>query len=373
MDTPMQPEVVLSDAELVFRELQTLRQQVQTFETQQRQTQQDNVATQQELGARLQQQQQEALLRSAVPPQQRVVVHPNSPSKMKFVFDGDKMEFPAWKLTIQRRLIKDFTGEQYTGNAEDRWIFINDSLAGPIRKRVSHFFANGQSHGWEAQIFLDHLAVLYSDPRYEDRARLELLSFRQEKKETFGDFFIRFEDQLSRAGLLGLDDRLKIEKLRQAMNTEFDTWCRGFGVSKTNYREAVEKLRDIAEEIEGCRLRAQARNINRTDPTYLEGRVGKDMEGDTLMTGVSTTGFPGNDNDKNGTRAKWVTKDVRDRRRALGQCLKCASEGHQTNQCRLRSARPPVSNTGMRICEVSPETTIENQEGLGSGKDLPLA
>ncbi|KAG5950382.1 hypothetical protein E4U58_001673, partial [Claviceps cyperi] len=58
MDTPMQPEVVLSDAELVFRELQALRQQ------------QANVATQQELGALLQQQQQEALLRSAVPPQQ---------------------------------------------------------------------------------------------------------------------------------------------------------------------------------------------------------------------------------------------------------------------------------------------------------------
>ncbi|CCE30415.1 uncharacterized protein CPUR_04263 [Claviceps purpurea 20.1] len=151
MDTPMQPEVVLSEAELVFRELQTLRQQVQVFEAQQRQTQQANVAAQQELGTLLQQKQQEALQRSADALQQH------------------------------------FTGE-YTGNAEDRWIFINDSLAGPIRKRVSHFFANGRSHGWEAQTFLDHLAVLYEDPRYEDRARLELLTFQQEKKEKFSEF-----------------------------------------------------------------------------------------------------------------------------------------------------------------------------------------
>ncbi|KAG6232063.1 hypothetical protein E4U26_006040 [Claviceps purpurea] len=142
MDTPMQPDVVLSEAEL----------QVQTFEAQQQQTQQENVAAQQELGTLLQQQQQEALQRSA-----------------------DALPQP-------------FTGEQYTGNAEDRWIFISDSLAGPIRKRVSQFFANGQSHGWEAQTFLDHLAILYDDPRYEDRARFELLTFRQEKKEKFSEF-----------------------------------------------------------------------------------------------------------------------------------------------------------------------------------------
>ncbi|KAG6202873.1 hypothetical protein E4U35_004826 [Claviceps purpurea] len=186
MDTPMQPEVVVSEAELDFRELQTLRQQVQTFEAQQRQTQQENVAAQQELGTLLQHQQQEALQRSADALQQRIVVHPNTPSKMKFIFDGDKSEFPAWKLTIQRRLIKDSTGEQYTGNAEDRWIFINDSLAGPIRKRVSHFFASGRSHGWEAQTFLDHLAVLYEDPRYEDRARLELAGAPREEYNVSG-------------------------------------------------------------------------------------------------------------------------------------------------------------------------------------------
>ncbi|KAG6152515.1 hypothetical protein E4U37_003808 [Claviceps purpurea] len=116
MDTPMQPDVVLSEAELVFRELQTLRQQVQAFEAQQQQTQQANVAAQQEHGTLLQQQQQEALQRSADALPQRAVVHPNTPPKMKFIFDGDKLEFPAWKLTIQRRPIKDFTGEQYTGN-----------------------------------------------------------------------------------------------------------------------------------------------------------------------------------------------------------------------------------------------------------------
>ncbi|KAG6286653.1 hypothetical protein E4U45_008392 [Claviceps purpurea] len=86
MDTPMQPEVVVSEAELVFRELQTLRQQVQTFEAQQRQTQQENVAAQQELGTLLQHQQQEALQRSADALQQHIVVHPNTPSKMKIYF-----------------------------------------------------------------------------------------------------------------------------------------------------------------------------------------------------------------------------------------------------------------------------------------------
>ncbi|KAG6307330.1 hypothetical protein E4U45_004924 [Claviceps purpurea] len=42
------------------------------------------------------------------------------------------------------------------------------------------------------------------------------------------------------------------------MNTEFETWCRDFGVSKTDYRAAVEKLRDTAEEIEPLRGAAYA-------------------------------------------------------------------------------------------------------------------
>ncbi|KAG6063026.1 hypothetical protein E4U32_001688 [Claviceps aff. humidiphila group G2b] len=120
------------DAELVFRELQTLRQQVRTFEAQQRQTRQANVAAQQGV-------------------------------KNLERFSSNSSRRRSYEAQLPQTTY--FTGEQYTGNAEDRWIFINDGLAGPIGKRVSNFFANGQSHGWEAQTFLDHLAILYSDPR----------------------------------------------------------------------------------------------------------------------------------------------------------------------------------------------------------------
>ncbi|KAG6139299.1 hypothetical protein E4U12_007511 [Claviceps purpurea] len=54
-----------------------------------------------------------------------------------------------------------------------RWIFVQDSLAEPIQKRLAHYFESGEARGWDANAFVDYLDTLYADNTTIAVARLE--------------------------------------------------------------------------------------------------------------------------------------------------------------------------------------------------------
>ncbi|KAG6127153.1 hypothetical protein E4U38_006455 [Claviceps purpurea] len=70
----------------------------------------------------------------------------------------------------------------------------------------------------------------------------------------------------------------------------------------------------------------------------------KDPKGDTVMTGVGSAGFAGKGKGK--ARAQWVSKDVWEGRRSLGQCLRCGANDDQIRECGMLPAFRPAAVAG---------------------------
>ncbi|KAG6073385.1 hypothetical protein E4U33_002929 [Claviceps sp. LM78 group G4] len=95
-----------------------------------------------------------------------------------------------------------------------------------------------------------------------------------------------------------------------------------------------------------------------------------DTEGDTVMTGVASAGFAGKGKGKakagggkGKVRAQWVSKEVWEGRRALGQCLRCGAEDHLVRECGMLPAFRPAAAAGVRVleAEVNDATVSESE------------
>ncbi|KAG6244863.1 hypothetical protein E4U24_004773, partial [Claviceps purpurea] len=112
-----------------------------------------------------------------------------------------------------------------------------------------------------------------------------------------------------------------------------------------DYAGAVAAYKDVAAQDRALELRSALRRMPVSSTT---AGPSKDHEGDTVMTGVASAGFAGKGKGKakvgggkGKVRAQWVSKDVWEGRRALGQCLRCGSEDHLVRECGMLPAFRP--------------------------------
>ncbi|KAG6147969.1 hypothetical protein E4U11_000760, partial [Claviceps purpurea] len=75
------------------------------------------------------------------------------PPPMRLLFDGTPSQFRSWKITIEDRLSTDCAGL----TPRQQWIFVNDSLADPVQKRLAHYFESGLRRNWSAGDFIAYL------------------------------------------------------------------------------------------------------------------------------------------------------------------------------------------------------------------------
>ncbi|KAG5944882.1 hypothetical protein E4U59_006635, partial [Claviceps monticola] len=77
--------------------------------------------------------------------------------------------------------------------------YINETLSIKVWRRVALEYNNGSAVNYNPTAFLEYLNRIYSDAGAADRARIELDSIKQEAKERFEDYRMRFEDQIIKA------------------------------------------------------------------------------------------------------------------------------------------------------------------------------
>ncbi|KAG6243297.1 hypothetical protein E4U23_006588 [Claviceps purpurea] len=118
-------------------------------------------------------------LRGTLQTQATVAVPPAAtqlrPPPMRTLFDGTTSQLRSWRIAMEDRLMTDCAALP----PRQRWIFVQDSLADPIQKRLAHYFESGESRGWDANAFVDYLDTLYADNTTIAVARLELHQLRK--------------------------------------------------------------------------------------------------------------------------------------------------------------------------------------------------
>ncbi|KAG5940680.1 hypothetical protein E4U59_002286 [Claviceps monticola] len=91
----------------------------------------------------------------------------------------------------------------------------------------------------------------------------------------------------------------------------------------------------------------------------------KDPEGDNILMGVASTGFA--EKGKGKARAQWVSKDVWEGRRSLGQCLRCGANDHQIRKFEMLPAFRPAAAARVRMLEAE----VNDAEVSESENDHP--
>jgi hypothetical protein len=186
--------------------------------------------------------------------------------------------------------------------------------------------------------FLDYLRRNFGDPNRSERAMDKLQQLQQLPNESFAKFLPKFETLMADAGILGLEDPVKISMLKKALNPTMK-WSLIGTIAPTTFAGYVSYLQTIGSQIDGMKYEGNKLKSRRP---YNSPNRGDKMDWEP-------TPLQQNQGQAKQQRAKWVSQDEIQRRRNEGSCLRCGKKGHRILQCLLLPARRPLASN--QACE----------------------
>jgi hypothetical protein len=251
-------------------------------------------------------------------------------------FSGDKTHFRAWQVTMLHKLEAD---AEFIGGARDQFAFIWANLSIPVQQEVASYYASGgYDAAWNPVLFMEYLAFCYHDVHGKERAQAKLDGLHQSKRESFSDFFPRFEQLLNQAGGSTWDDEQRLHKLRRALSPNLRQVALHRGVTRTNYAEAVKQYQSIAVDLETAAIEERNRTFS---AAQTNSRT--DGDGDIEMVGVAALGVGKGSSNAARTRQgigarrnqskAWIPEDLFKQRRERDLCTRCGGEGHYARDC----------------------------------------
>jgi hypothetical protein len=237
-------------------------------------------------------------------------------------FNGSRSKFEDWELEARNKLATD--GETI-GTPLDQMNYIYAALEGNARSmsRAYTETTSKNSTGTGGNL-LDYLKRNYGDPNRNKRAMDKLQRLQQLSNESFAKFLPRFETLMADAGILGLEDAIKISMLEKALNRTMK-WSLVNANTPETFAEYVSLLQTI-----GSRLDSLKQPVH---PTPQSQKDDMDWESTFQQNQGQTR-----------KHAHWVSKDEISERRNNNRCLRCGEAGHFIRQCTLLPPRRPLAS-----------------------------
>lgn len=228
----------------------------------------------------------------------------------------------------------------------------------------------------EALVLLEEMDHIFRDRNAEQTAVDLLYACKQFRDESLSSFLPRFQQILARSPSSAKDDVSRSICLRNALNQATKTHMIGrtepeqfpalikylsvMGSQMEQISHIKSKVYRIGQigifddgtrGIAGGRLLGSSATIPSYHPYINPTSVNTDTEGDTKMTGI------------NKIHAIRVPKHELDRRRKVGECLRCGKKGHLVVRCQLL---PPVRPESSIKSAAFDEKEDEERENTGS-------
>jgi len=194
---------------------------------------------------------------------------------------------------------------------------------------------------------LDYLKRNYGDPNRSKRAMDKLQRVQQLPNESFARFLPKFETLMADAGILGLEDVIKISMLEKALNRTMK-WSLVNAITPATFAEYVSLLQTIGSRLDGLRQTGSGP----ANPTSQDEGNGMDWEPTPLQQ-----------NQGQGKQfARWVSEDEMNKRRNNGNCLRCGKAGHFIRQCSLLPPKRPLASKKAQTGDTSNHSDNESEK-----------
>ena len=208
------------------------------------------------------------------------------------------------------------------------------------------------------------LRLAYDNPESLEIAVKKLNDMKQRSKP-FSVFISGFEKTMLEAGNLNWDEQMKKTFLNNAINTSLQEAIIATPIPAT-YVGYCDLLHGVSNNLEVLRAKKK-REIGDNSPT---NRNVKNIAGNftpnlvesttdemdwSLTTNVDASATTATTK----RRAKWVSQEVINERRAKGACFRCGMAGHRVGNCSFLPLKRPVQAATTTTTPTTPRAMIE--------------
>ena len=249
----------------------------------------------------------------------------------------DESMYPQFRGGLEAKLRIDALA---IGQEEEQVWYAIDCLKGVAAKRIYPWveFARGTAQFTVRELF-EQMDLAFADPQKEAKAVSKINKIKQGSRP-FREFLQEFEQTLLEAKGWAWADAIKKGLLKAALSGELTDRLIG-REEPMDYASYCASIRRVADDLQAWkdarkfRTRPGIQSL-RPSPAPADSMDWEPTRTTTAAVARTRQAGPG------APRAKWVSKEVRNKRWEAGSCLRCGSGEHVQEGCPLLPARPPV-------------------------------
>ena len=197
---------------------------------------------------------------------------------------------------------------------------------------------------------------------------------KQLERESFSNFFPKFEKELANAGGTSIGDQIKIMFLRTALSSRFRN-CLPKTKHDTMYEELIIVLQNAAATMANEEALFRTREIGQIQSRFqdqsLPPNLPESMDWTPTVSAQSQNRVTGEINQR--PRARWVSRETIAARREANCCLRCGNSKHYQQNCPYRppiNPNRPISNNQRGIRNIDQailmaEPELNSAESIG--------
>lgn len=281
---------------------------------------------------------------------------------------ADRSLWPTWQIQARGK------AKSCGNNPEDQFYAVFNKLKDNAAKNVTPWVSQNMAMGKATyEGLLNELGRLYDDPAAQAKPLSNLKTMKQQERESFANFFPKFEKELANAGGVSFEDSIKVMFLRTSLSTRFRS-CLPLTKHYATYEELVTDLQTAAAAIANEEILSGRRHASLIQPRLPEPPA--QSFAPTPMDWTPTSNNQGRINGQpdQRPRARFVSKEVLKARLEANCCLRCGNSNHYQPNCPYRppiNPNRPVSNNRGTVGIIDPailkaEPDIGNIEGMDS-------
>lgn len=282
-------------------------------------------------------------------------------------FDGTRSSYPVFKQKARAKI--DIDGTIYDTEA-GRVNYLFNRLTGTAAKVVLPWINTQPIDYLTLHAFWQFMDSRFSDPQAKAKALDRLQSMKQRATEDVRDYLARFESELLESEVL-MDNAVKISTFTRGLRTQvqrdiamvdnttnFETFC-----------HEVIRIQDAHRRINFLNKGATTFHSSHTvpakhDPMAMDWEPTRANTVHPVLRNQRST----SQDTQAERRAKWVTQDVIEKRKANRLCIRCGASGHMISSCPVLPARRPQANVSVATASVEP-LLEEDEESIESEKE----